>query len=41
MHPCPHDAKYAASKGLVRTVMEYGSSVWDPQAAAIQHGKVR
>ena len=28
---CPQDVKEAAYKGLVRPVLEYGSSVWDPQ----------
>ena len=27
---CPQDVKEAAYKGLVRPVLEYGSSVWDP-----------
>ena len=28
---CPQDVKESAYKGLVRPVLEYGSSVWDPQ----------
>ena len=28
---CPKDVKESAYKGLVRPVLEYGSSVWDPQ----------
>ena len=28
---CPHDVKESAYKGLVRPVLENGSSVWDPQ----------
>ena len=27
---CPQDVKESAYKGLVRPVLEYGSSVWDP-----------
>ena len=27
---CPQDFKESATKGLVRPVLEYGSSVWDP-----------
>ena len=27
---CPQDVKESADKGLVRPVLEYGSSVWDP-----------
>ena len=27
---CPQDVKELAYKGLVRPVLEYGSSVWDP-----------
>ena len=29
---CPQDVKGSAYKGLVRPVLEYGSSVWDPSA---------
>ena len=29
---CPLDAKESAYKGLVRPILEYGSSVWDPPA---------
>ena len=29
---CPKDVKESAYKGLVRPVLEYGSSVWDPQS---------
>ena len=27
---CPKDVKEAAYKGMVRPILEYGSSVWDP-----------
>ena len=27
---CPQDVKEAAYKGMVRQILEYGSSVWDP-----------
>ena len=27
---CPQDVRQAAYKGLVRPILEYGSSVWDP-----------
>ena len=30
LYSCPPDVKEAAYKGLVRPVLEYGSSVWDP-----------
>ena len=30
LHSCPQVVKGAAYKGLVRPVLEYGSSVWDP-----------
>ena len=31
LHSCPKEVKEAAYKGLVRPVLDYGSSVWDPQ----------
>ena len=31
LYSCPQDVKEAAYKGLVRPVLDYGSSVWDPQ----------
>ena len=33
---CPQDVKESAYKGLVRPVLEYGSSVWDPQSILLQ-----
>ena len=31
LYSCPLEVKEAAYKGLVRPVLDYGSSVWDPQ----------
>ena len=36
MYSCPPDVKEAAYKGLVRPVLEYGSSVWDPHTHGLQ-----
>ena len=33
---CPQDVKGSAYKGLVRPVLEYGSSVWDPSSILLQ-----
>ena len=33
---CPQDVKESAYKGLVRSVLEYGSSVWDPSSILLQ-----
>ena len=33
---CPQEVKEAAYKGLVRPVLDYGSSVWDPPGVALQ-----
>ena len=33
---CPLDVKESAYKGLVRPILEYGSSVWDPQSILLQ-----
>ena len=30
LYSCPQEVKEAAYKGLVRPVLDYGSSVWDP-----------
>ena len=30
LYSCPPDVKEAAYEGLLRPVLEYGSSVWDP-----------
>ena len=32
----PQGVKEAAYKGLVRPVLEYGSSVWDPHTKCLQ-----
>ena len=31
LYSCPQEVKEAAYKGLVYLVLDYGSSVWDPQ----------
>ena len=36
LYSCPPDVKEAAYKGLVRPVLEYGSSVWDPYTRGLQ-----
>ena len=36
LYPCPKDVKEAAYKALVCPVLEYGSSVWDPQGVVLQ-----
>ena len=33
---CPQNVKEAAYKGMVRTILEYGSSVWDPHTGKLQ-----
>ena len=33
---CPQDVKESAYKGLVRPVLEYSSSVWDPSGILLQ-----
>ena len=33
---CPRDVKESAYKGLVRTILEHGSLVWDPQSILLQ-----
>ena len=36
LYSCPPDVKEAAYKGLVRPVLEYESSVWDPHTHGLQ-----
>ena len=36
LHSCPQEVKEAAYKGLVRPVLDYGSSVWDPPCVVLQ-----
>ena len=36
LHSCPQEVKEAAYKGLVRPVLDYGSSVWDPPGVVLQ-----
>ena len=33
---CPRDVKESAYKELVRPILEYGSSVWDPKSILLQ-----
>ena len=33
---CPKNVKEAANKGMVRPILEYGSSVWDPHTGKLQ-----
>ena len=33
---CPQNVKEAAYKGMVRPILEYGSSVWDPRTGKLQ-----
>ena len=33
---CPQDVKEAAYKGLVRPVLEYASTLWDPHGIVVQ-----
>ena len=40
LHSCPQEVKEAAYKGLVRPVLEYGSSVWDPSRCS-SSGRIR
>ena len=39
MYSCPQYVKEAAYNGLVRPVLEYGSSVWDPCTLGLQEEK--
>ena len=36
MYSCPQDVKESAYKGMVRPILEYGSSVWDPYTLGFQ-----
>ena len=36
-HSCPQEVKEAAYKGLVRPVLEYSGSVWDPSGVGLQN----
>ena len=36
LYSCPQKVKGAAYKGLVRPVLDYGSSVWDPSGVVLQ-----
>ena len=36
LYSCPQGVKEAAYKGLVRPVLDYGSSVWDPPGVVLQ-----
>ena len=36
LYSCPQDVKEAAYEGLVRPVLEYGSSVWDRHTHGVQ-----
>ena len=33
---CPQEVKEAAYKGMVRQILDYGSSVWDPHTVKLQ-----
>ena len=36
LYSCPQEVKEAAYKGLVRPVLDYGSSVWNPSGVVLQ-----
>ena len=36
LYSCPQEVKEAAYRGLVRPVLDYGSSVWDPPGVVLQ-----
>ena len=36
LYSCPQEVKEAAYKGLLRPVLDYGSSVWDPPGVVLQ-----
>ena len=37
LYACPPEVKEAAYKGLVRPVLEYSGSVWDPSGVGLQN----
>ena len=37
LYACPQEIKEAASKGLVRSVLEYSGSEWDPSGVGLQN----
>ena len=37
LYACPQEVKEAAYKGLVRPVLEYTGSVWDPSGVGLQN----
>ena len=37
LYACPQEVKEAAYKGLVRPVLEYSGSVWDPWGVGLQN----
>ena len=37
LYACPQEEKEAAYKGLVRPVLEYNGSVWDPSGVGLQN----
>ena len=41
LYSCPQEVKEAAYKGLVRPVLDYGSSVWDPPGVVLQEESER
>ena len=41
LYSCPQEVKEAAYKGLVRPVLDYGSSVWDPPPRCSSPGRIR
>ena len=36
LYSCPQEVKEAVYKGLLRLVLDYGSSVWDPPSVVLQ-----
>ena len=36
LYSCPQEVTEAAYKGLVRPVLDYGSSIWDPPGVVLQ-----